>query len=80
MGLPRWQPWSNNLYYPYNKDVSQFIWSYIVDPVVLIIIGFNVLVNVSDSLKIRSQAGNHPNSVARGCGHRLSGPSCGCAS
>ena len=27
---------SNNLYYPYNKDVSQFIWSYIVDPVVLI--------------------------------------------
>ncbi len=50
---------SNNLYYPYNKDVSQFIWSYIVDPVVLIIIGFNVLVNVSDSLKIRSQAGNH---------------------
>ena len=64
---------SNNLYYPYNKDVSQFIWSYIVDPVVLIIIGFNVLVNVSDSLKIPQPGRQSPNSVAPGRGHRLSG-------
>ena len=49
----------NELYYPYNKDVSQFIWDYIADPLALIVIGANILVNVGDSLRIRSKAGNH---------------------
>ena len=50
---------SNELYYPYNKEVSQFIWDYVVDPAALVVMGLNVLVNVSDSLRIRSRVGNH---------------------
>ncbi len=49
----------NELYYPYNKEASQFIWDYIADPLALIVIGLNVLVNVGDSLRVRSKAGNH---------------------
>ena len=50
---------ANELYYPYNKEVSLFIWDYIADPVALAVIGLTILVNVSDSLRIRSLAGNH---------------------
>ena len=37
---------SNELYYPYDKEVSQFVWDYIVDPAALLVLGLNVLVNV----------------------------------
>ena len=50
---------SNELYYPYDKEVSQFIWDYIVDPAALLVLGLNVLVDVADSLRIRSRVGNH---------------------
>ncbi len=55
----------NELYYPYNKAVSGFIWDYIADPAALIVMGFNVLVNVGDSLRIRSRAGNHLTQMPR---------------
>ena len=50
---------SNELYYPYDKEVSQFVWDYIVDPAALLVLGLNVLVNVADSLRIRSRVGSH---------------------
>ena len=50
---------ANELYWPYNKEVGQFIWDYIADPAIIIVIALNVLVNVRDSLRTRSQAGGH---------------------
>ncbi len=50
---------ANELYWPYNKEVGQFIWDYIADPAIIIVIALNVLVNVRDSLRTRSQAGDH---------------------
>ena len=50
---------SNELYYPYNKEVGQLIWDYIVDPAALVVLGLNVLVNVADSLRIRGRVGSH---------------------
>ena len=50
---------ANELYYPYDKEASQFIWDYIADPAALVVIVLNVLVNVADSLRIRARAGNH---------------------
>ena len=50
---------SNELYYPYDKEVSQLICDYIVDPAALAVLGRDVLVNVADSLRIRSRVGNH---------------------
>ena len=50
---------SNELYYPYDKEVSELIWDYIVDPAALVVLGLNVLVNVADSLRIRGRAGSH---------------------
>ena len=50
---------ANELYWPYSKEVSQFIWDYIADPAIIIVIALNVLVNVRDSLRTRSQAGGH---------------------
>ncbi len=47
------------LYWPYNKEAGQFIWDYIADPAIIIVIALNVLVNVRDSLRIRSQPGGH---------------------
>ncbi len=49
----------NELYYPYNKEASQFIWDYFADPLALIVIGLNILVNVADSLRIRGGGGSH---------------------
>ena len=48
---------ASELYWPYNKEVGQFIWDYIADPAIIIVIALNVLVNVRDSLRTRSQAG-----------------------
>ncbi len=53
------------LYWPYNKDVGQFLWDYIVDPAALAVIGLNILVNVCDSLKIRNRAGIHLSQMPR---------------
>ena len=50
---------ATELYWPYNKEVGQFIWDYIADPAIIIVIALNVLVNVRDSLRTRSQAGGH---------------------
>ena len=50
---------ANELYWPYNKEMAQFIWDYIVDPAIITVIALNVLVNVRDSLRTRSQAGGH---------------------
>ena len=50
---------ATELYWPYNKDVGQFLWDYFVDPAAMVVIGINILVNVSDSLRIRSGPGNH---------------------
>ena len=47
------------LYYPYNKEAGQIIWSWVVDPAVVIVMGLIVLVNVRASLRIRSGAGGH---------------------
>ena len=55
----------NDLYFPYNEAVSQFIWSYIADPAILVIIGLTILVNVRDSLSIRSLEGNHLTQLPR---------------
>ncbi len=56
---------ANELYWPYNKEVGQFLWDYIVDPIALVVIALNILSNVCDSLKIRSRAGNHLNQWPR---------------
>ena len=53
------------LYYPYNKEVGQVIWSWIVDPAVVIVMGLIVLVNVRASLRIRSGAGDHRTQMPR---------------
>ena len=50
---------ATELYWPYNKELGQFFWDYLVDPVALIVIGINILVNIGDSLRIRSGSGNH---------------------
>ena len=50
---------ATELYWPYNKEVGQFIWDYIADPAIIIVIALNVLVNVRDSLRTRNQAGGH---------------------
>lgn len=47
------------LFYPYNKDVGQIVWSWIVDPAVVIVMGLIVLVNVRASLRIRGGSGDH---------------------
>lgn len=49
---------ANELFYPYNKPVSEFIWHYIADPAAVIVIGLNILVNVRDSLRIRARLGD----------------------
>ena len=49
----------NELYYPYNKEVSQFIWDYVADPAAIVVIGLNILVNVRDSLRTRNCPGNN---------------------
>ena len=59
VGLPQSRSCPTNSTIPYNKEVSQFIWDYVVDPAALVVMGLNVLVNVSDSLRIRSRVGNH---------------------
>lgn len=38
---------------------------YIADPAALVVIGLNILVNVGDSLRIRSEAGNHQTALAQ---------------
>ena len=48
---------ASELYWPYNKEVGQFIWDYVADPAIITVIALNVLVNVRDSLRTRSQAG-----------------------
>lgn len=53
------------LYWPYNKEVGQFLWDYIVDPAALAVIGLNVLVNVRDSLRIRNREGSHLTQMPR---------------
>ncbi len=53
------------LFYPYNKDVGQIIWSWIVDPAVVAVMGLIVLVNVRASLRIRSRAGDHRTQMPR---------------
>lgn len=53
------------LYWPYNKEVGQFLWDYIVDPAALVVIGLNILVNVRDSLKIRDGQGSHLTQMPR---------------
>ena len=53
------------LFYPYNKDVGQIIWSWIVDPAVVVVMGLIVLVNVRASLRIRSQDGDHRTQMPR---------------
>ena len=50
---------ATELYWPYNKELGQFFWDYLVDPVALIVIGINILVNIGDSLRIRGVSGNH---------------------
>ena len=50
---------ATELYWPYNKEVGQFLWDYLVDPAAMIVIGINVLVNVADSLRVRGGPGNH---------------------
>ncbi len=60
---------SNELYYPYDKEVSQLIWDYIVDPAALLVLGLNVLVNVADSLRGWQPSGP----MAPGRGHRSGG-------
>ena len=50
---------ATELYWPYNKEVGQLLWDYIVDPAALIVIGINILVNIEDSLRIRGGSGNH---------------------
>ena len=55
----------NELYYPYNKEISQFIWDFIADPLALIVIGLNILVNVGDSLRTRGRAGQSPRQLPR---------------
>ena len=50
---------ATELYWPYNKEVGQFLWDYLVDPAAMIVIGINVLTNVGDSLRIRGGPGNH---------------------
>ena len=50
---------ATELYWPYNKELGQFFWDYLVDPVALIVIGINILVNIGDSLRIRGGSGNH---------------------
>ena len=53
------------LYWPYNKEVGQFLWDYIVDPVALAVIGLNILVNVCDSLRIRNLEGSYLTQMPR---------------
>ena len=50
---------ATELYWPYNKELGQFFWDYLVDPVALIVIGINILVNIGDSLRIRGGSGSH---------------------
>ncbi len=50
---------ANELFYPYNKPASQFLWDYIVDPAALIVIALNIFVNVRESLRIRIGVGSH---------------------
>ena len=50
---------ATELYWPYNKEVGQLLWDYIVDPAALIVIGINILVNIGDSLRIRGGPGDH---------------------
>lgn len=49
----------NALYGLFYGEVSQVLWDYAIDPVVLAVIGLIVLVNVADSLRARGQAANH---------------------
>ena len=53
------------LYYPYNKEAGQFIWNWIVDPAVVVVMGLIVLVNVRASLGIHNQAGDHRTQIPR---------------
>ena len=55
----------NELYYPYDKEISQFIWSWIIDPTVVIVMGLMVLVNVRASLRIRGGDGDHRTQMPR---------------
>ena len=50
---------ANELFYPYNKPASQFIWDYIADPAAILVIGLFILVNVRDSLRVRAGVGDH---------------------
>ena len=53
------------LYYPYNKEAGQIIWSWIVDPAVVVVMGLIVLVNVRASLRVRGGAGDHGTQMPR---------------
>ena len=53
------------LYYPYNKEAGQIIWSWIVDPAVVVVMGLIVMVNVRASLRVRSGAGDHGTQMPR---------------
>ena len=68
---------ATELYWPYNKELGQFFWDYLVDPVALIVIGINILVNIGDSLRIRGGSGNVPGPMAQGRCHGAGGDSVG---
>ena len=42
-----------------NNSARSTLWDYIPDSAIIIVIALNVLVNVRDSLRTRSQAGGH---------------------
>ena len=56
---------ATELYWPYDKTTGQFIWDYIADPAILIVIALNILVNVADSLRNRDLPGNHLSQLPR---------------
>ena len=49
----------NELYFPYNRSASQFIWDWIADPLAIVVIALMIVVNVRDSLAVRNGPGDH---------------------
>ena len=55
----------NSFIFAFEREPGQFIWDYIADPLVIVVLFVVTLVNVIDSLLIRTHAGSHLTQLPR---------------
>ena len=55
----------NSFIFAFQREAGQFIWDYIADPLVIVVLFVVTVVNVTDSLLVRTSGGSHLTQLPR---------------